>query len=83
MTHITIITDAADIARHQANVDAFLADRRNQSVFQAFADADLDEDLTDIEIVDLVAEVCGLRRADAIERLAKIDIAALREVAAP
>lgn len=83
MTNLTIITDAADIARHQANVDAFLADRRNHSVFQAFADAIFDDGLTDDEIVDILMLELGLSRADTINRLATIDFAALREVAKP
>jgi hypothetical protein len=83
MTPLTIITDPTDIARHQANVDAFLADRRNQPVFQAFADADFDEGLTDDEIIALVAEVFSLSRAEAIERIAAIDFAAARAEIAP
>lgn len=76
MSTLTIITDDAERARHQANADKFLADHRNQAVFQAFADAEFDEDITADDVVDAVVLEFGLTRADAVERLAKIDFKA-------
>jgi len=83
MTHITIIIDAADIARHQANVDAFLAKHRNQLALQAFADAELDEAPTDAELVYVLAEAFDMSMPDMADRLARVDVAALREAVAP
>lgn len=78
MNDITIITDDTDRARHQANVDAFYADHRNQSIFRAFCDSTFDEDISDDEIIDALLPEMGTDRLGVIDRLEKIDFAAAR-----
>jgi hypothetical protein len=78
MNDITIITDDTERARHQANVDRFLADKRNMPVFRAFCDSIFDEDITDDEIIDVLVLELGTDRINVIDRLAKIDFAAAR-----
>lgn len=80
---INIITDPADIARHQANVEAFLADRRNQPVFLACVEADFSEDITAEEAIDAVMLELGLTRIEAAKQLAKLDFAAALKAIAP
>jgi hypothetical protein len=76
MNTLVIVTDDTERARHQANVDAFLADERNGSVFKAFADALSDEDITDDELIDIVMLELGMDRAAVVDRMERIDFAA-------
>jgi hypothetical protein len=77
MNTLTIVT-GDELDRHQANVEAFLADSRNQPVFKDFADALFDEDITDDELIDIVMLELGMDRAAVIERLEQIDFVTAR-----
>jgi hypothetical protein len=77
MNTLTIVT-GDELDRHQANVEAFLADSRNQPVLKDFADALFEEDITDDELIDIVMLELGMERSAVINRLAQIDFVTAR-----
>lgn len=61
----------------------FLADAREPHHANLIDLADLlDDEPTDVELVDALVEAFGMSSTEAVDRLARVDIAALREVVA-
>lgn len=74
---------AAELRRLQGCANQHLADNLPRPEYvterDALIDAGVDLELEDDEIVNFVAEEFGMSKADAIDRLARIDFAKARE----